>query len=181
MASGNKLELVVEVDVNKANASIASIGTGLSSMEQAAGKAARGAPAGIDSLTVSMVNGLRTMGIFVDLNREVDRQEMLAGRALYENEVRQLRYNAVMRESAKIQDAAAAATGSAEERDRLEKRLPEQVDNLEESRAVDGLGWLFGRYEFISPEQVRGCDMKAIHGIEPGFRTFLPRQLHDGA
>ena len=36
----NKLELVVEVDVNKANASIKSVNTGLSSMEQAAGHAA---------------------------------------------------------------------------------------------------------------------------------------------
>ena len=57
MASDNKLELVVEVDVNKANASIKSINTGLSSMKQAAGKAARGASAGIDGLTVSMVKG----------------------------------------------------------------------------------------------------------------------------
>jgi len=46
MADNNKLELVVEVDVNKANASIKSVNTGLSSMEQAAGKAARGATAG---------------------------------------------------------------------------------------------------------------------------------------
>ena len=38
MASDSKLELGVEVDVNKANASIKSITTGLSSMEQAAGK-----------------------------------------------------------------------------------------------------------------------------------------------
>ena len=57
MADNNKLELIVEVDVNKANASIKSINTGLSSMEQAAGKAARGASAGIDGLTVSMVKG----------------------------------------------------------------------------------------------------------------------------
>src|SRR5450631_3534239 len=55
MASDNKLELVVEVDVNKANASIKSINTGLSSMEQAAGKAARGSSAGIDGLTVSLL------------------------------------------------------------------------------------------------------------------------------
>ena len=48
----NKLELVVEVDVNKANASIKSVNTGLSSMEQAAGKAARGASAGIDGIAV---------------------------------------------------------------------------------------------------------------------------------
>jgi hypothetical protein len=49
MADNNKLELVVEVDVNKANASIKSINTGLSSMEQAAGKAARGASGFIDT------------------------------------------------------------------------------------------------------------------------------------
>jgi len=54
------------------------------------------------------------MGIFVDLNKEVDRQEKLTGKTLDENEVRQLRYNAVIREAAKIQGAAAAATGSAE-------------------------------------------------------------------
>ena len=46
--SSNKLELVVEVDVNKANASIKSVNTGLSSMEQAASKAAHGASAGYD-------------------------------------------------------------------------------------------------------------------------------------
>ncbi|MDZ4801797.1 MAG: hypothetical protein SGI92_26875 [Bryobacteraceae bacterium] len=45
MADNNALELVVEVDVNKANASTRSINTGLSSMEQAAGRAARGASA----------------------------------------------------------------------------------------------------------------------------------------
>ena len=38
MADNNKLELVVEVDVNKANASIKSVNTGLSGMEQAAAK-----------------------------------------------------------------------------------------------------------------------------------------------
>jgi hypothetical protein len=43
MADNNKLDHVVEVDVNKANASIKSVNTGLSSMEQAASKAA-GAP-----------------------------------------------------------------------------------------------------------------------------------------
>ena len=48
MADNNKLELVFEVDVNKANASIKSIDAGLSSMEQAAGKAAHGTSAGID-------------------------------------------------------------------------------------------------------------------------------------
>lgn len=56
MADNNKLELVVEVDVNKAKASVKSIITGLSNMEQAS-KAARGASTEIDGLTVSMVKG----------------------------------------------------------------------------------------------------------------------------
>jgi hypothetical protein len=50
------LELVVEVDVNKANASIKSVNTGLSSMQQAASKAAHDASAWIDGMTASMVN-----------------------------------------------------------------------------------------------------------------------------
>jgi hypothetical protein len=66
MADNNKLELVVEVDVNKANASIKSINTGLSSMEQAAGKATRGASAGIDGLTVSMVKGSAAGNLLAD-------------------------------------------------------------------------------------------------------------------
>ncbi|MBZ5625928.1 MAG: hypothetical protein LAQ69_45655 [Acidobacteriia bacterium] len=262
MADNNKLELVVEVDVNRANASIKSINTGLSSMEQAAGKAARGASAGIDGLTVSMVKGsaagnlladsikkaldwakewtigaaehaahtdkmslsmaalakahgvnaeasnraveavkkvgfgtqdaihavdrlmvadmnlskaeglakvakdaaaienitpgealekllmaiesgasrgLRTMGIFVDLNKEVDRQEKLTGRTLDENEVRQLRYNAVMREAAKIQGAAAAATGSAEAQSAA---LAREVNELKEAVGEQFQGYL---------------------------------------
>ena len=262
MADNNKLELVVEVDVNKANASIKSVNTGLSSMEQAASKAARGASAGVDGMTASMVKGatagnllaegikkaiewakewtigaaehaahadkmgmsmvalakahgvaeeaakksveavkkvgfstedaihavdrlmvadmslskaeglakvakdaaaienvspgealekllmaiesgasrgLRTMGIFVDLNKEVDRQEKLSGKTLDENEVRQLRYNAVMREAAKIQGAAAAASGSAEAQS---KALAREVNELKEAVGEQFQGYL---------------------------------------
>ena len=57
MPDSNKLELVVEVDVNKANASIKSVNTALSGMQQAAAKTARGASAGIDGMTASMVKG----------------------------------------------------------------------------------------------------------------------------
>jgi hypothetical protein len=64
--SDNKLELVVEVDVSKANASIKSINTGLSSLEQAAAKAGRGASAGIDGLTVSMVKGATAGNLLAD-------------------------------------------------------------------------------------------------------------------
>lgn len=57
MAADNKLELVVEIDTNRANASIKSVNSSLSSMEAAAAKSARGASAGIDGLTASMVKG----------------------------------------------------------------------------------------------------------------------------
>jgi hypothetical protein len=83
--------------------------------------------------------GLRTMGIFVDLNKEVDRQEKLTGRTLDENEVRQLRYNAVMREAAKIQGAAAAATGSAEAQSAA---LAREVNELKEAVGEQFQGYL---------------------------------------
>jgi hypothetical protein len=66
MADNSKLELVVEVDVNKANASIKSINTGLSSMEQAATQATRGASEGIDGITVSMVKGATAGNLLAD-------------------------------------------------------------------------------------------------------------------
>ncbi len=253
MDSSNKLELVVEVDTNRANASIKSVNAGLSSIKLTAANAARGASRGIDDLTVSMVKGatagnllaegiknaiefakewtidaakmaahnarleastkalatahgvsasamkaaveavqkvgfldeealhavsrliiadmelskapglakvakdasaienisapealdkllraiesgasrgLRTMGIFVDLNKEVQRQELLTGKTLDENEVRQLRYNAVIREAAKIQGAHAAASDEAES---LMKALAREATELKEA------------------------------------------------
>jgi hypothetical protein len=62
----NKLELVVEVDVNKANASIKTVNAGLSSIEQSASKAARGASSGIDGLTASMVRGATAGSLLAD-------------------------------------------------------------------------------------------------------------------
>src|SRR5690349_24725652 len=53
----NKLELVVSVEVDKANQSIKSVNASLSGMEQSAVKAARGASGGIDHMTASMVKG----------------------------------------------------------------------------------------------------------------------------
>lgn len=73
MPDNNKLELVVEVEGNKTNASIKSINTGLSSMEQAASKAARGASAGIDGLTVSMVKGATAGNLLADSIKKATR------------------------------------------------------------------------------------------------------------
>jgi len=71
--------------------------------------------------------GLRTIGLFLNMNKEVELQEKLSGKTLDENEVRQLRYNAVMREAVKIQGAAAAASGSAEAQS---KALAREVNEL---------------------------------------------------
>jgi len=233
----NKLELVVEVDANRANASIKSVNAGLSSMEAAAAKSARGAAQGIDGMTAAMVKGatagnllaeaiksalawakdftvgsvmmaaenakaeaslkalanahgvgaaaaakqvsaieeigfeyteaahavqrlivadlelskaqglaklakdaaavqniaagealesivmaiesgasrgLRTLGLFVDFQKETQIAQLQLGRALTETEEKQIRYNAVMREGAKIQGAHAAASQTVE-------------------------------------------------------------------
>jgi hypothetical protein len=66
MAADNKLELVVEVDVNRANASIKSVNAGLSGIESTAVSAARGASRGIDGLTVSMVKGATAGNLLAD-------------------------------------------------------------------------------------------------------------------
>ncbi|MCW5983511.1 MAG: hypothetical protein KIT09_35800, partial [Bryobacteraceae bacterium] len=58
--------------------------------------------------------GLRTMGLFVDFQKEITLQELKLGRALTETEEKQVRYNAVMREGAKIQGAHAAVAQTVE-------------------------------------------------------------------
>ena len=70
MPSDSKLELVVEVDVNNANAPIKSINTGLSSMEQASSKAAHGASAG---MTYSMTKGAAACHLLADVIERVYR------------------------------------------------------------------------------------------------------------
>jgi len=233
----NRLELVVEVDANRANASIKSVNASLSSMEASAVKTARGAAQGIDGMTAAMVKGatagnlladaiksalawakeftvgsvmmaaenakaeaslkalanahgvgaaaaarqvvaieeigfeyteaahavqrlivadlelskaqglaklakdaaavqnitagealesivmaiesgasrgLRSLGLFVDFQKDVQIAQLQLGRALTETEEKQLRYNAVMREGAKIQGAHAAASQTVE-------------------------------------------------------------------
>jgi len=62
----NKLELVVEVDTNRANASIKSVNASLSSMETAAAKSAKGAAQGIDGMTAAMVKGATAGNLFAD-------------------------------------------------------------------------------------------------------------------
>jgi hypothetical protein len=62
----NRLELVVEVDTNRANASIKSVNASLSSMEASAVKTARGAAQGIDGMTAAMVKGATAGNLLSD-------------------------------------------------------------------------------------------------------------------
>jgi hypothetical protein len=71
MPDNNKLELVVEVDVNKANASIKSINSGLSSMEDAARRAGSSAAHGIDGFTISIVKGVAAGELLVEAIKKV--------------------------------------------------------------------------------------------------------------
>jgi hypothetical protein len=62
----NRLELVVEVDTDRANASIKSVNASLSSMEASAVKTARGAAQGIDGMTAAMVKGATAGNLLAD-------------------------------------------------------------------------------------------------------------------
>ncbi|MCC6362137.1 MAG: hypothetical protein IT165_01355 [Bryobacterales bacterium] len=65
MAS-NQVELVVTVEVDKANQSIKSVNANLSSIESTAAKSARGAAAGIDGMTAAMVKGATAGNLLAD-------------------------------------------------------------------------------------------------------------------
>ena len=66
MANNNRLELVIEVDVNRGNASIKTMNSSLSSLEQTATRVGRGASSGIDAITVSMAKGAAAGNLFAD-------------------------------------------------------------------------------------------------------------------
>ncbi len=66
MAATNKLELVVEVSTNSANASIKSVNAHLSSLEATAVKTALGASSGIGRMTASRAKGATAGNLFAD-------------------------------------------------------------------------------------------------------------------
>jgi hypothetical protein len=66
MANSNQVELVVTVEVDKANQSIKSVNANLSGIEAAATKSARAASQGIDGMTASMVKGATAGNLLAD-------------------------------------------------------------------------------------------------------------------
>ncbi len=57
MPADNALQLVIQVEADKANHSIKSVNASLSSLESTAVSAARGASRGVDGLTASIAKG----------------------------------------------------------------------------------------------------------------------------
>jgi hypothetical protein len=97
--------------------------------------------------------GLRTMSLFVDLNKAVQIEEMKRGRTLADLEAKQVRYNAVMRAATEIQGAAAAKAESVDgQMEKLSRELKDLKDDVgrafqSELKAVVGhlkdlVGWL---------------------------------------
>src|SRR5512135_2666036 len=70
MASSNQVELVVTVEVDKANQSIKSVNANLSGIEQTAVRAAHGAAHGIDGMTAAMVKGAAAGHLLADAIKE---------------------------------------------------------------------------------------------------------------
>jgi preprotein translocase subunit SecA len=70
MANNNQIELVVTVEVDKANQSIKSVNANLNSIETAATKSARAAASGIDGMTASMVKGATAGNLLADAIRK---------------------------------------------------------------------------------------------------------------
>ncbi len=66
MANSNQVELVVTVEVDKANQSIKGVNANLSGLEAAATKSARGASQSIDGMTASMVKGATAGNLLAD-------------------------------------------------------------------------------------------------------------------
>jgi hypothetical protein len=66
MANNSQIELVVTVEVDKANQSIKTVNANLSSIEAAATRSARGASQGIDGMTASMVKGATAGNLLAD-------------------------------------------------------------------------------------------------------------------
>jgi hypothetical protein len=66
MPTDHRLELTVEIDINKANASIKSMNAGLSGIEQSATQTAQAASQGIDGVMTAMVKGATAGNLLPD-------------------------------------------------------------------------------------------------------------------
>jgi hypothetical protein len=92
------------------------------------------APEALEKLLLAIESGasrgLRSMGLFVDLQKKVTLEELRLGKTLSETEAAKVRYNAVMAEGAKFEGTAAAAAKTAEGQ---MKAFGREVDHLKKA------------------------------------------------
>lgn len=103
--------IVADMDLAKAEGLAKLAKDAAAVQDVSAGEAMEGIVLAIES---GASRGLRTLGLFVDFQKKTQIAELQLGRALTETEEKQIRYNAVMQEGAKIQGAHAAASQTVE-------------------------------------------------------------------
>jgi hypothetical protein len=113
-AQAVKRFLVADLDLSKAEG-LAKLAKDVAAIQNvAAGEALETIVMAIESGHSSASRSLRHLGLFINFEREALAQQLRLGRALTEAEEKQVRYNAVVREGAKIQGAHAAVLGTAQ-------------------------------------------------------------------
>jgi hypothetical protein len=83
----------------------------------------------LQAIEFGNARAMRTVGLKVEFDKQIELAELRKGKALSESEKVQIRYNAVMREAAKAQGAGAAAAHGAESQ---MKALSREVNDLKE-------------------------------------------------
>jgi hypothetical protein len=142
-AQAVKRFLIADLDLSKAEG-LAKLANDAAAIQNvAAGEALETIIMAIES---GYARGLRSLGLFVNFEREALAEQLRLGRALTEAEEKQLRYNVIMREGAKIQGAHAAvmqtAAGQLGALRREFQNLREQIGARFQSDLVALLGHL---------------------------------------
>jgi hypothetical protein len=84
----------------------------------------------LQAIEFGNARAMRTVGLKVEFDKQIELAELRKGKALAESEKVQIRYNAVMREAAKAHGAGAAVAQGAESQ---MKALSREVNDLKES------------------------------------------------
>src|SRR5512140_760638 len=135
--------IIADIDLSKATG-LAKIAKDAAAIENVS--AAEALEKIVLAIESGKARGLRSMGMFLNLEKEVTREELKLNRTLNEGERQMVAYNAVMREGAKIAGAHAATSGEAET---MMKGLGRAVVELREALGAQFqeeykklLGWL---------------------------------------
>ena len=105
-------------------------------------KAADAAEMLLRAMETGQSRGLRELNIYVDLNEATEHAELLAqlhGKTLSENEIKQVRWNAIMEHAAGLQGAAASQSDSLAA---AEKALGREIEELKEEIGKPFVQWL---------------------------------------